>query len=107
MRAFVSIITSDEMYDAVQRCRARLRCARHVRRGRRLQAGEIFGAEVEEERRRRSSLDLVPTRDILASIAKEDRIRSCVVGFAAETEQRRSERAEKTARKKLRHDRGK
>ena len=41
----ISVTTSDEMYDAVQRAVARLRCARHVRRGRRLQTGEIFGAE--------------------------------------------------------------
>ena len=91
------VTTSDEMFDAVRAAAARLRCARDVRRGLRLQAGAIFGAENEEEARTRLSLELVPTRDILASPREAATHSFLVVGFAAETED-----LDANAQKKLR-----
>ena len=53
------------------------------------------------------SLELIPTRDILASLGHKRIDNSFVVGFAAETDDVEDKRAEKAARKELRHHRRK
>jgi len=81
---FVSINTSDEMYDAVQQavgdCDALVMCAavsdykpaRYLTQKLKKKAATL-------------SLEFVPTRDILASIAKQEHP-FLIIGFAAETE---------------------
>ena len=93
------------MYDAVHAASAPLRCAGDVRGGRRLQAGKASPAENQEAARAAFTLELVPTRDILASLPTESG-NYLVVGFAAETKELEDKRAQKAAREKLRHDRG-
>jgi phosphopantothenoylcysteine decarboxylase / phosphopantothenate---cysteine ligase len=91
----VAVSTSDEMYDAVDRHLAgadvMVMCAA---------VADYKPATVSEQkikkRREPLSLDLVPTRDILASLGKEDR-QFLLVGFAAETNE-----LEENAQKKLR-----
>ena len=80
----VSIVTSDEIYDAVHRhlrdCDVLVMCAA---------VADYKPATYSHKKIKKSSaalsLKLVPTRDILASIANGDRS-FLVVGFAAETE---------------------
>ena len=92
---FVSITTSDELYDAVHRatqnCDVLVMCAA---------VSDYKPATVEprkmKKRKTPFALDLIPTRDILASLPKENRS-YLVVGFAAETHD-----LETNARKKLR-----
>ena len=79
----ISILTADEMFDAVHRhvanCDALVMCAA---------VADYKSATVSEHKLKKSdapiSLPLVPTRDILASLPKQDR-QYLVVGFAAET----------------------
>ena len=92
---FVSITTSDELYDAVHRatrnCDALVMCAA---------VSDYKPATVElrkmKKRKTPFALELIPTRDILASLPKEKRS-YLVVGFAAETHE-----LETNALKKLR-----
>jgi phosphopantothenoylcysteine decarboxylase/phosphopantothenate--cysteine ligase len=80
---FVSIVTSDELYDAVHRavreCDVLVMCAA---------VSDYKPATVEPQKMKKRktpfALELIPTRDILASLSKEDR-GYLVVGFAAET----------------------
>jgi phosphopantothenoylcysteine decarboxylase/phosphopantothenate--cysteine ligase len=81
---FVNVSTSDEMFEAVQKhlvdCDVLVMCAA---------VADYKPAEISRRKIKKSdahlSLELVPTRDILASIAKQDR-HFLVVGFAAETD---------------------
>lgn len=80
----VSINSSDEMYeavgDAVRECDVLVMCAA---------VADYKPAKYSKQKLKKMStalsLDLTPTRDILASIANQDRS-FLVVGFAAETE---------------------
>jgi phosphopantothenoylcysteine decarboxylase/phosphopantothenate--cysteine ligase len=80
----VSINTSDEMHEAVQNavrnCDVFVMCAA---------VADYKPAKYSPQKLKKKSvalsLDLVPTRDILAAIAKQDRS-FLVIGFAAETE---------------------
>lgn len=80
---FVSITTSDEMHDAVHRhwhdCDVLVMCAA---------VADYKPSKVSAQKIKKSdeplSLQLVPTRDILASLPQQDR-QFLVVGFAAET----------------------
>src|SRR5437763_1185597 len=91
---FISIMTSDELYDAVHRavrdCDVLVMCAA---------VSDFKPATVERQkmpkRKTPFTLELIPTRDILASLPKENR-NFFVVGFAAETHE-----LETNARKKL------
>jgi len=92
---FISILTSDEMHDAVHRhlrnCDILVMCAA---------VADYKPAKVSAQKIKRRnealSLRLIPTRDILASLPTRDR-RFLVVGFAAETND-----LEENAQKKLR-----
>jgi phosphopantothenoylcysteine decarboxylase/phosphopantothenate--cysteine ligase len=92
---FISIVTSDELHDAVQRavreCDVLVMCAA---------VSDYKPAKVElrkmKKRKIPFALELIPTHDILASLSKEDR-NYLVVGFAAETHD-----LEANAQKKLR-----
>jgi phosphopantothenoylcysteine decarboxylase / phosphopantothenate---cysteine ligase len=92
---FISILTSDEMYDAVHRlareCDVLVMCAA---------IADYKPAKVSTQKIKKRNepllLDLIPTRDILASLPKQDR-QFLVVGFAAETNN-----LEENAKKKLR-----
>ncbi|PYL24448.1 MAG: hypothetical protein DMF37_07435 [Verrucomicrobia bacterium] len=96
---FISIVTSDEMHDAVHRhlrdCDVLVMCGA---------VADYKPAKVSAQKIKKKdealSLELIPTRDILASLPKGDR-RFLVVGFAAETND-----LEENAQKKLRvsHD---
>ena len=89
-----SVATSDEMFDAVQRdiddCDVAVMCAA---------VADYKPANISPTKIKKHndafSLELVPTRDILGSLAKEDR-QFLVAGFAAETND-----LEKNAREKL------
>jgi phosphopantothenoylcysteine decarboxylase/phosphopantothenate--cysteine ligase len=91
----MSIVTSDELHDAVHRavreCDVLVMCAA---------VSDYKPARVEplkmEKRKVPFALELIPTRDILASLPMEDRS-YLVVGFAAETHD-----LEANAQKKLR-----
>lgn len=80
---FVSILTSDEMYEAVHRhareCDVLVMCAA---------VADYKPAQVSATKIKKGdeplSLELIPTRDILASLPKEN-LQFLVVGFAAET----------------------
>ena len=90
----ISIVTSDELHDAVHRavddCDVLVMCAA---------VSDYKPATVEPRKMKKRTapfaLELIPTRDILASLPKEDRS-YLVVGFAAETHD-----LEANARKKL------
>jgi phosphopantothenoylcysteine decarboxylase/phosphopantothenate--cysteine ligase len=92
---FISIVTSDELHDEVHRalrnCDVLVMCAA---------VSDYKAATVEprkmKKRKTPFALELVPTRDILASLPEEGRSYA-VVGFAAETHD-----LETNARKKLR-----
>ena len=92
---FIAITTSDELYDEVHRaapdCDVLVMCAA---------VSDYKPATVErrkmKKRKTSFTLELIPTRDILASLPKENR-NYLVVGFAAETHD-----LETSARKKLR-----
>jgi phosphopantothenoylcysteine decarboxylase/phosphopantothenate--cysteine ligase len=92
---FVSILTGDEMHDAVHRCLrdcdALVMCAA---------VADYKPAKVSAQKIKKSNetllLELIPARDILASLPKRDR-HCLVVGFAAETND-----IEENAQKKLR-----
>jgi phosphopantothenoylcysteine decarboxylase / phosphopantothenate---cysteine ligase len=81
---FVSINTSDEMYESVQRavldCDVLVMCAA---------VADYKPAQYSREKLKKKSaallLELLPTRDILASVAAPERT-FLLVGFAAETE---------------------
>jgi phosphopantothenoylcysteine decarboxylase/phosphopantothenate--cysteine ligase len=93
---FVSITTGDELHDevhrAVRQCDVLVMCAA---------VSDYKPARVEprkmQKRKTPFALELIPTRDILASLPKENR-GYLVVGFAAETHD-----LEKNAKKKLRN----
>ena len=90
----VSIVTSDELHDAVHHavrdCDVLVMCAA---------VSDYKPATVERQKmpkqKTRFALELIPTRDILASLPKENR-NFLVVGFAAETHE-----LEANAQKKL------
>jgi phosphopantothenoylcysteine decarboxylase / phosphopantothenate---cysteine ligase len=92
---FISIFTSDEMYDAVHRhaheCDVLVMCAA-------VADYKLANVSARKIKKRNESLrlDLVPTRDILSSLPKQHP-EFLVVGFAAETND-----LEKNAREKLR-----
>ena len=92
---FIPIFTSDEMYDAVHRhahkCDVLVMCAAVAD----YKPANVSAWKI-KKRNDSLRLDLVPTRDILASLPKEHR-EFLVVGFAAETND-----LEKNAREKLR-----
>ncbi len=91
----ISISTSDEMGDAVDRhlndCDVLVMCAAVAD----YKPAKVFAQKI-KKKNEAFSLELVPTRDILASLPKQDR-QFLVVGFAAETSD-----LENHARKKLR-----
>ena len=92
---FIVVTTSDEMFDAVHRecdgCHACVLCAA---------VADYKPANVSAHKIKKGnepfSLELVPTRDILASLGNQDR-KFLLVGFAAETNN-----LEEYAQKKLR-----
>jgi phosphopantothenoylcysteine decarboxylase/phosphopantothenate--cysteine ligase len=92
---FISITTSDELHDevhrAVRECDVLVMCAA---------VSDYKPAKVERRKMKKQktphALELIPTRDILASLSKQNR-NYLVVGFAAETHD-----LEMHARKKLR-----
>ena len=92
---FVSVLTSDQMYDEVHRhardCDVLVMCAA---------VSDYKPARVSAQKIKKSeatfSLELIPARDILASLPQQDRT-FLLVGFAAETND-----VEENARKKLR-----
>jgi phosphopantothenoylcysteine decarboxylase / phosphopantothenate---cysteine ligase len=92
---FISITTSDELYDAVHRavrdCDALVMCAAVSD-----YKPATVGPRKMKKRKEPFALELVPTRDILASLSRENRD-YLVVGFAAETHD-----LEANAQKKLR-----
>lgn len=93
----ISILTADEMFDAVHRhvanCDALVMCAA---------VADYKSANVSEQKLKKSdapiSLSLVPTRDILASLPKQGR-QYFVVGFAAETRDLETNAQKSCARK--------
>ncbi len=90
----ISVLTSDEMYDAVHRhvgdCDVLVMCAAVADyKPARVSAQKI------KKRDETLSLELIPTRDILASLPQDRQF--LTVGFAAETND-----VEENARKKLR-----
>jgi phosphopantothenoylcysteine decarboxylase/phosphopantothenate--cysteine ligase len=91
----VSLTTSDEMHDAVQQhlpgCDVLVMCAAVAD-----YKPAKFSTQKIKKQKAGLALQLVPTRDILASVTKEDRT-FLAVGFAAETDS-----LEENARKKLR-----
>ncbi len=92
---FLSILTSDEMHDAVDRhlpdCDVLVMCAAVADyKAKNISPGKI------KKRDTNFSLELIPTLDILGSLSKQDR-QFLVVGFAAETND-----VEENAQKKLR-----
>lgn len=93
--AVIPVSTSDQMFDAVQRqvwnCDILVMCAAVAD----YKPAKVSKSKI-KKRGENISLELLPTRDILASLAKQDR-HFIVVGFAAETEN-----IEANARKKLR-----
>jgi phosphopantothenoylcysteine decarboxylase/phosphopantothenate--cysteine ligase len=94
----VNVSTSDEMFDSVQKhlaaCDVLVMCAA---------VADYKPAEIAPRKIKKSdarlSLELVPTRDILASIAKQDR-NFLVAGFAAETDDLEQNAWEKLREKK-------
>jgi phosphopantothenoylcysteine decarboxylase / phosphopantothenate---cysteine ligase len=92
---FVSILASDEMYSAVHRhareCDILVMCAAVAD----YKPKKIFGTKI-KKRSEHFALDLIPTRDILASLPHKDR-EFLLVGFAAETND-----IEENAKQKLR-----
>ena len=80
---FVSILTSDEMYGAVHRhareCDVLVMCAAVAD----YKPRETSDTEIKKSNEQ-FALDLIPTRDILASLPHKDR-KFLLVGFAAET----------------------
>ena len=92
---FVSILTSDEMYGAVHRhareCDVLVMCAAVADyKPRKVSKTKI------KKRDEHFALDLIPTRDILASLPQKDR-QFLLVGFAAETNE-----IDENAKQKLR-----
>jgi phosphopantothenoylcysteine decarboxylase/phosphopantothenate--cysteine ligase len=80
---FVSILTSDEMYGVVHRhareCDVLVMCAAVAD----YKPREVSATKI-KKRNEHIALDLIPTRDILASLSHQDR-QFLLVGFAAET----------------------
>jgi phosphopantothenoylcysteine decarboxylase/phosphopantothenate--cysteine ligase len=91
----ISILTSDEMYDAAHRhvrdCDVLVMCAAVAD----YKPQKVSPTKI-QKRNQTLSLELVPTRDILASLPKQGR-QFLVVGFAAETND-----IEENAKQKLR-----
>jgi phosphopantothenoylcysteine decarboxylase / phosphopantothenate---cysteine ligase len=92
---FVSVSTSDEMFDAAHgnadKCDVCVLCAAVAD-----YKPAIVARQKIKKRNEKISLDLIPTRDILAFLSKQER-RFLVIGFAAETND-----VEENAAKKLR-----
>jgi phosphopantothenoylcysteine decarboxylase/phosphopantothenate--cysteine ligase len=92
--AVIPVLTSDEMFEAVHQqarnCDVLVMCAAVAD----YKPAKVSKSKI-KKRDANLSLELVPTRDILASLPKQDR-QYVVVGFAAETEN-----VEENARKKL------
>jgi phosphopantothenoylcysteine decarboxylase/phosphopantothenate--cysteine ligase len=93
---FISVSTSDEMFDAVHRhltdCDILVMCAAVAD----YKPAKVSAQKIKKRDAQNFSLELIPTRDVLASLPKQDR-RFLVVGFAAETND-----VEKHAETKLR-----
>jgi phosphopantothenoylcysteine decarboxylase/phosphopantothenate--cysteine ligase len=91
---FISIRTSDELYDSVQRavkeCDVLVMCAAVAD-----YKPAVLAPQKMKKEKQPFALELIPTRDILASLPKKNR-GYFVVGFAAETHD-----LEANARKKL------
>jgi phosphopantothenoylcysteine decarboxylase/phosphopantothenate--cysteine ligase len=92
---FIAVSTGDEMFDAIDRhlrnCDVLVMCAAVADyKPKNYSPGKI------KKRDTNLSLELIPTRDILGSLSKQDR-QFLVVGFAAETND-----VEENAQKKLR-----
>jgi phosphopantothenoylcysteine decarboxylase / phosphopantothenate---cysteine ligase len=92
---FIAVSTGDEMFDATDRhlrnCDVLVMCAAVADyKPKNISPGKI------KKRDTNFSLELIPTRDILSSLSKQDR-QFLVVGFAAETND-----VEENAQKKLR-----
>ena len=92
---FISILTADEMHDAVHRyvcdCDVLVMCAAVAD----YKPAKVSPQKI-KKREENLALELIPTRDILSSLPKKDR-QFLVVGFAAETND-----VEESAEKKLR-----
>lgn len=92
---FVSVLTSDQMYDAVHRraheCDVLVMCAAVAD----YKPREVSATKI-KKRDEHFALNLIPTRDILASLPQKNR-QFLLVGFAAETND-----VEKNAQQKLR-----
>jgi len=92
---FVQISTSDEMFDAVHQhvhdCDVLVMCAAVAD----YKPAKASASKI-KKRDENLSLDLIPTRDVLASLPTQDR-QFLVIGFAAETND-----VEENARQKLR-----
>jgi phosphopantothenoylcysteine decarboxylase/phosphopantothenate--cysteine ligase len=92
---FISVSTGDEMFDAIDRhlgsCDVLVMCAAVAD-----YKPKNISPDKIKKHHANFSLELIPTRDILASLSKQDR-QFLVVGFAAETND-----VEENARKKLR-----
>jgi phosphopantothenoylcysteine decarboxylase/phosphopantothenate--cysteine ligase len=92
---FVPIVTSDEMYEAVHRyvheCDILVMCAAVAD----YKSQKISATKI-KRKNEPFTIDLIPTRDILASLPHKDR-QFVLVGFAAETND-----VEENAEKKLR-----
>jgi phosphopantothenoylcysteine decarboxylase/phosphopantothenate--cysteine ligase len=90
----ISVSTADEMFDAVHQqacsCDVLVMCAAVAD----YKPVAVFANKI-KKREAKLTLELIPTRDILASLPKKDR-RYLVVGFAAETQN-----IETNAQKKL------
>jgi phosphopantothenoylcysteine decarboxylase/phosphopantothenate--cysteine ligase len=92
---FISVSTGDEMFDAIDRhlssCDVLVMCAAVAD-----YKPKNISPDKIKKRDTNFSLELIPTRDILVSLSKQDR-QFLVVGFAAETND-----VEENAQKKLR-----
>jgi phosphopantothenoylcysteine decarboxylase/phosphopantothenate--cysteine ligase len=96
LRKFIAVKTADEMYDAVHANTAKIDLAMLCAAVADFKMRSIRTRKIKKRGRAKMTIELVATRDILASLANRKKNFS-VVGFAAETND-----VIKNARKKLR-----
>jgi phosphopantothenoylcysteine decarboxylase/phosphopantothenate--cysteine ligase len=96
LRKFIAVKTADEMYDAVHANTAKIDLAMLCAAVADFKMRSIRARKIKKRGRAKMTIELVATRDILASLANRKKNFS-VVGFAAETNDEI-----KNARKKLR-----